>query len=67
MDVQMPAWTATSHCELRRLEVLSGGHIPIVALTANAMPGDRERRLLPAWTASSPPMKGELLQAIKMP
>lgn len=45
MDVEMPVmdgYTATQ--EIRREERLSGlGHIPIIAITANALSGDRER------------------------
>jgi two-component system, sensor histidine kinase and response regulator len=46
MDVQMPemdGFEATHH--IRALEQKSGGHIPIIAMTAHAMPGDRERCL----------------------
>lgn len=46
MDVLMPemdGFEATS--EIRNREKESGGHTPIVALTANAMKGDRERCL----------------------
>lgn len=47
MDIEMPVMdglTATS--EIRRLESQhSAGHTPIVAVTANAMDGDRERYL----------------------
>lgn len=46
MDVQMPEMDGfeTTH-EIRSREKLTGAHVPIVAMTANAMSGDRERCL----------------------
>ncbi len=47
MDVQMPemdGFQATSR--IRALEQVQGGHVPIVAMTAHAMKGDREECLL---------------------
>jgi CheY-like chemotaxis protein len=46
MDVQMPeldGFEATA--AIRAQERVSGGHIPIIAMTAHAMKGDQERCL----------------------
>ena len=46
MDVQMPEMDGfEAVAAIRGREGLSGGHVPIVALTAHAMKGDRERCL----------------------
>ncbi|MEO8596221.1 MAG: ATP-binding protein [Candidatus Solibacter sp.] len=67
MDVQMPrmdGFEATA--EIRRRECSSGAHIPIVALTANAMSGDRELCIRAGMDGfvSKPMKRADLFQAI---
>jgi PAS domain S-box-containing protein len=46
MDVQMPEMTGLQACRaIRERELREGGHHPVLALTAHAMEGDRERCL----------------------
>ena len=67
MDLQMPhmdGFEATA--ELRRRDAASGGHLPIVALTANAMPGDCERCLAAGMDGyvTKPMKRSDLFRAI---
>ena len=53
MDVQMPemdGFEATA--QIRQHQAQIGQHTPIVAMTANAMKGDRERASRRAWTTT---------------
>lgn len=46
MDVQMPVLDGPKATALiRQMEKATGGHIPVIAMTAHPLKGDRERRL----------------------
>jgi PAS domain S-box-containing protein len=69
MDVQMPemdGFEATR--EIRKLEKQSGGHIPVIAMTAYATEGDRERCLAAGMDAyvSKPISAAKLFKAIEV-
>jgi PAS domain S-box-containing protein len=68
MDVHMPelnGFEATA--AIRETERESGGHIPIIAMTANAMLGDRERCLAAGMDdyVSKPVRSSELYRAVE--
>ena len=68
MDVQMPEMDGlTAAATIRRLEESTGRHVPIIALTAHDMPGDRERCLRTGMDAfvSKPVRPRELFAAIE--
>jgi TMAO reductase system sensor TorS len=67
MDVQMPVMTGLEATEaIRRTERDSGRHIPIVAMTAHAMKGDKEACLASGMDGylSKPIRPAELLAAL---
>ncbi len=67
MDVQMPVMDGfAATAAIRPREKATGGHVPIVALTAHAMTGDRERCLAAGMDAyvSKPLQVEELLKVI---
>jgi two-component system, sensor histidine kinase and response regulator len=66
MDVQMPELDGfQAAAEIRKHEEASGGHVPIVAMTAHAMQGDRERCLAAGMDAYiSKPIDTEALLAV---
>jgi CheY-like chemotaxis protein/signal transduction histidine kinase len=67
MDVQMPEMDGLEATRrLREMERVSGRHVPVVALTAHAMKGDRERCLEAGMDAyvAKPIQSAELLALI---
>jgi signal transduction histidine kinase/CheY-like chemotaxis protein len=67
MDVQMPEMSGfDATAAIRQHETVSGGHVPIVALTARAMKGDREECLASGMDGylSKPIRPGELYDAL---
>ena len=67
MDVQMPEMDGFAvTAAVRHQERVSGGHMPIVALTAHAMKGDRERCLEAGMDGyvSKPIRSGELFAEV---
>ncbi|HEY7191289.1 MAG TPA: response regulator [Vicinamibacterales bacterium] len=68
MDVQMPEMSGLEATEaIRESERATGGHVPIVALTARAMAGDREQCFAAGMDAyvSKPVRADELFSAIE--
>ncbi len=68
MDVQMPGMDGLEATrQIREAERATGGHIPIVALTAHALTGDRERCLDAGMDAyvTKPIRAAQLLTAIR--
>jgi signal transduction histidine kinase/DNA-binding response OmpR family regulator len=68
MDVQMPEMDGFETTRaIREREKLTGGHIPIIAMTAHAMMGDRERCLEAGMDdyISKPINRNELLECIE--
>jgi signal transduction histidine kinase/ligand-binding sensor domain-containing protein/CheY-like chemotaxis protein/HPt (histidine-containing phosphotransfer) domain-containing protein len=68
MDVQMPELDGLAATALiREREQTTGAHVPVVAMTAHAMKGDRERCLKAGMDAylSKPVQADELLETIE--
>src|SRR5262249_3343080 len=69
MDVQMPEVDGLqAACEIRRREAGQGGHTAIIAVTAHAGKGDRERFLAGGMDGclTKPLSRGELAEVLKV-
>jgi signal transduction histidine kinase/CheY-like chemotaxis protein/integral membrane sensor domain MASE1 len=69
MDVQMPEMDGIQATEeIRNREKMTGGHVPIIALTAHAMKGDKERFLAAGMDGyvTKPIRLDELWKAIRI-
>jgi two-component system sensor histidine kinase/response regulator len=69
MDVQMPLVNGIqATAAIRGMEELTGAHIPILAMTAHAMEGDRQRFLASGMDGyiSKPVHARELFEAIEI-
>jgi two-component system, sensor histidine kinase and response regulator len=67
MDVQMPVLDGLgSTAAIRQRELSFGSHLPILAVTAHVMPGDKERFLAAGMDGyiSKPIGRAELVEAI---
>lgn len=66
MDVQMPEMDGLeATASIRQRELIDGGHMPIVALTAHAMKGDRDRCLAAGMDAYvTKPIRSKELQRV---
>jgi CheY-like chemotaxis protein len=68
MDIQMPLLDGLKATQiLRQKEKTTGGHIPVVAMTAHAMKGDRDRCLAAGMDdyVAKPLNSADLSQAIE--
>ena len=68
MDVQMPEMDGLeATAALREQERASGGHVPVIAMTAHAMQGDRERCLAAGMDAyvAKPVRRPDLQEALR--